>query len=100
MKPCHKPIQLEHSTLPLANPCKYSRYLYFNIKGDNVSELTYASSMEERLASKFKYVYDRVVKQCYLIDYKDEFDLLTPEEQMEVMFDGSWKERQDYYDTL
>lgn len=66
MKPCHKPIQLEHSTLPLANPCKYSRYLYFNIQGDLVSELTYVSSLDTMLEKKYKYLFDRIDRQCYI----------------------------------
>lgn len=96
MEAIAKPIALESSGLPLLKPCKYSRYLYFNMSTHNtiVSEMVYVSELANYYNQKYKYVFDRVNKQTYLTSYDtdEEWLTLTPEQQAEVLADGSWKE--------
>ena len=95
MEAIAKPQALESSGLPLLKPCKYSRYLYFNTSShDTVSSMVYVSELANRYNLKYKYVFDRVNKQCYLTSYDtdEEWLMLTAEQQAEVLADGSWKE--------
>ena len=69
--------------------------IWYNNKAEDYpahrhSSLEIAIPME----GKYKYVFDRVNKQCYLTSYDtdEEWLMLTPEQQAEVLADGSWKE--------
>ena len=96
MEAIAKPQALESSGLPLLKPCKYSRYLYFNMSSHDsiISSMVYVSELANRYNLKYKFVFDRVNKQTYMTSYDtdEEWLMLTAEQQAEVLADGSWKE--------